>query len=658
MNQNTNTKQNITQPKSFKNWEKWERFRESKMEKMRQHKHNVERRLRGDNIGDWTYWSQRRDKLKRFPKQEALDPSWYTDNIYANQSLDLDDEVPDYIKYDRIFLHNNNHHHHHQQHDDPLYDDEDAFSVHHHHHHNKPKSPGREYKYPKSRSCCFGGGYEPTMRPPIQTMPKSSSFSTARANGNYAKMREIRNDPHHHCSKYVRDRDRMYRRCSVDSERDNDFLYSRNRDGHKSAKTVSHHRHSDEYHPRCKKTANDDAQCRSSKTEYIRNEWYTKYSKNSTKRNSDKNGNLSFDDDVTYPQRRDSSVCNDDYLLENLDTFDSYDDNYFESNHHRSSFDNEMDQFSIDDQAHSMLDDKFDNDFMDELTYRQPPPIIRNKSMLEVKPPCRFDDTSSDSTSYDLDDFNFDFEKYWEELDKTSLDIDLQNNNQNLSSNVTTKIKNVNVGRYNNGTLIDDSRMNDPYLIHSINKNNQIDDLMMSANQPLNGFIGNDFNSPFSNAVSGSPIRRLGHRVHPESSIFNNFAHDTGVTSQQNQLNNNNNNNNNSALSLINNIFSIYKPKKYSPLNCHSQQVGVKPVQCKKMNVPSTIRPLGAPQNDFMTSLKRPLLVTPSPCVEQPRFKIIPEKTGLKISPLYRFDFDNGAKLQLKSTARPLLFPH
>lgn len=600
---------------------------------MRQHKNNVERRLRGDNIGDWTYWSQRRDKLKRFPKQEALDPSWYTDNIYANQSLDLDDDVPDYIKYDRIFLHNNH------QHDDQLYDDEDVFSVHH-----KPKSPGREYKYPKSRSCCFGGGYEPTMRPPIQTMPKSSSFSTARTNANFAKIRDVRNDPHHHCSKY---RER-YRRCSEDSERDNDFMCSRNRDGHKSAKSVGIHQ-LDEYHQRCKKNANDEAQGRN-KTEYIRNEWYSKYSKNSTKRNSDKNGNLSFDDDVAYPQRRDSSICNDDYLLENLDTFDSYDDNYFETNNHRSSFDNEMDQFSIDDPAHTMLDDKFDNDFMDEFTYRQP---IRNKSMLEVKPPCRFDDTSSDSTDVDLDDFNFDFEKYWEELDKTSLDIDLQNNNHNLASNVITKVKNVNVSRYNNGTLMDDdiSRTNDRYLMHSINKNNHMDDLMMSNHRPHNGLIGNDFHPPL-NPVTGSPLHRLGHRIHPERSFFNNFTHDTGIASQQNQLNNN------SALSLINNIFSIYKPKKYSPLNCHSQQVGVKPVQCKKMNVPSTIRPLGAPQNDFMTSLKRPLLVTPSPCVEQPRFKIIPEKTGLKISPLYRFDFDNGGKFKLKSTARPLLFPH
>lgn len=596
---------------------------------MRQHKNNVERRLRGDNIGDWTYWSQRRDKLKRFPKQEALDPSWYTDNIYTNQSLDLDDDVPDYIKYDRIFLHNSN-----RQHDDSMYDD--AFtSVHH-----KPKSPGREYKYPKSRSCCFGGGYEPTMRPPIQTIPKSNSFSTARANANYAKMRDIRHDSHHHCSKY---RERYHRRCSVDSECDNDCLYARNRDGYKSAKAVGHHHHSHRHHfdetshSRCNKNSNDEAHGRN-RTDYIRNEWYCKYGKNATKRNSDKNGNLSFDDDapMMYPSRRDSSICNDDFLLENLDTFDSYDDNnYFETNNHRGSFDNEMDQFSIDDPAHTMLDDdKFDNDFMDE--YRQP---IRNKSMLEVKPPCRFDDTSSDSTTdVELDDFNFDFEKYWEELDKTSLDIDLQNNN--LASNITSKIKNVNVGRYNNGSLMDDnlSRTNDPYL--------------MQSHGPQNGFIGNGIHQPFGNGVTGSPFRRIGHRVHPERSIFNNFGHDTGIVSQQNQLNNN------SALSLINNIFSIYKPKKYSPLNCHSQQIGVKPVQCKKMNVPSTIRPLGAPQNDFMTSLKRPLLVTPTPCVEQPRFKIIPEKTGLKISPLYRFDFDDSPKVQLKSTARPLLFPH
>jgi len=129
-----------------------------------------------------------------------------------------------------------------------------------------------------------------------------------------------------------------------------------------------------------------------------------------------------------------------------------------------------------------------------------------------------------------------------------------------------------------------------------------------------------------------------------------------------------------SALSLINNIFSIYKPNKYSPENCQMNYES-KPEPCKKMNVPSTHRPLGAatvhpyPPHDYMhSSMKRPLLVS----ADQPHFKIIPEKTGLKISPLMSYEDYGGGGVggcgagggekahhhRLSSTARPLMLPH
>lgn len=85
------------------NYDNWERFRESKLEKMRQHKLSVEQRMRERDTGDnynyyWDninhcYSNQRH--AKKTPQKEcrqSLHPSWYTDNIHSNWSVDLDDE--------------------------------------------------------------------------------------------------------------------------------------------------------------------------------------------------------------------------------------------------------------------------------------------------------------------------------------------------------------------------------------------------------------------------------------------------------------------------------------------------------------------------------------------------------------------------------------
>lgn len=95
----------------------WDRFRESKLEKMRQHKLNVEQRMRenGGGVGDnySYYWdninhcysdqthsrgnrghSQVHQKMnnRNGAADHSLPSTWYTDNIYSNWSIDLDEE--------------------------------------------------------------------------------------------------------------------------------------------------------------------------------------------------------------------------------------------------------------------------------------------------------------------------------------------------------------------------------------------------------------------------------------------------------------------------------------------------------------------------------------------------------------------------------------
>jgi hypothetical protein len=222
-----------------------------------------------------------------------------------------------------------------------------------------------------------------------------------------------------------------------------------------------------------------------------------------------------------------------------------------------------------------------------------------SKTMLEVKPPDKYDDTESDSTDLDLDDFNLDFEKYWEELEE-----------KNLSTSSTLELQD-----------------------NFDSNNNQIDNKKLISDA------------------------------------------------------------NNNPISFIN---DFYKPTKYSPLNSKQHDYFQKILPPKKMNIPSTARPLGvitSPQEDYMMSMKRPLTlnnIIESPMgtpitsdhyyhdenMETAKFQIIPNKTGLKISPLYNFDHDNfhlvnsinnvfyencnniisKSKNKLKSTARPLAF--
>lgn len=156
-------------------------------------------------------------------------------------------------------------------------------------------------------------------------------------------------------------------------------------------------------------------------------------------------------------------------------------------------------------------------------------PTINNKSMLECVPPSKFDTSSdeSDSTNLDLDDFNFDFEKYWDELEdkRISSDLDIGHMRNKFDDNNNIKIKNVNVDRYVSEDFVDSMRYED-------------------------------------------------YRKAKE---------------QQ---------------KMLHNIFSIYKVNKYSQMNCNlrDRDYYMKILPPKKMNMPSTTRPLGK----FIALLENP----------------------------------------------------
>uniref|UniRef100_A0A182FCT2 Uncharacterized protein n=1 Tax=Anopheles albimanus TaxID=7167 RepID=A0A182FCT2_ANOAL len=373
-------------------------------------------------------------------------------------------------------------------------------------------------------------------------------------------------------------------------------------------------------------------------------------------------------------------------------------------------------------------------------------PPKTTKSMLEVKPPNRFDDTSSDSTDLELEDFNFDFEKYWEELEKPSptSPSELEERYGGVAGAVSSggsrahhhgkaaKVKNVNLNRcYNNGTVIDIYHDDDPY--HRDHYHYREGGLhgarsVKASNHAHNVHINNTSNNNNNNSVHRVPQqhhhttpRSKGsrHKVYPSASDGPRLAGlvdegDGGGGKQQGTTTTTTAsvpgsaiNNNSNAISFLNNIFSIYKPNKYSPLNCHVEQNYLKNIPAKKMNIVASsaaARPLGSRTTTSDgggadgSSTKRPLTVHPAKARHgatgtsggggggsamaatvrratssaaaaarhqqaaskdpQARFQIIPDKTGVKISPLYRLDAQDyrRARYKLKSTSRPLSF--
>ncbi|XP_031637110.1 uncharacterized protein LOC116349700 [Contarinia nasturtii] len=758
----TTTTSVMASSKTTKTSDKWEEFREKKLAEMKQHKINVERRMQTScNIDGQMYWSQRADKLKRYPKHEALHPAWYTENIYSNHSIDLETDdfggggagvaVGDQYgpnEYDRELFH------------------------------RKKTHIDTGYGYPKiSRSCCFGSGYDERPKPVL--MPKSSSFTGTSSRG-MSNVRTMYSTVEEESYLEVRRQNNTRNNMNRSGLRK---FYCWENDRHQNIerddlyRTNSHHHLDDDcymknsevyqierdrnYYKKPNIDGVHDVQA-TTNANYIRNIWHNRNRSASlykVQNVNEINGNYLEDYNMPYDmaQKRQQPPqpphhqqhqqhhhdldahhpFEEEYLIihqnkPNINLYsarNSFDDpisvSRRQSYHSNEMYTSDMDPYS---ERYLNRDKNCLDMYRDQSRHS-----IRSKSMLEVKPPNRYDDTSSDSTIDDLYDFNFDFANQYE--------LDYRNNNNattksilakensmcNASTSLTFKEKNINVDNYSEyrkctmDSIDDtDNELNDVDFISQSDEDEDInfnsltsprhsprhergpsryqtsqDNEYMLSNRGareryydncMSGTeyyptICNNSNNNNPNLISSngnSTINKGHHQINnmdlDDNKIINNNTIAVDAVDVDGNIVNMNSQESNGAISLINNIFSIYKPRKYSPVSCHrptSAAIANSQKVTKNMNIPSTARPLGAPDSDCLTSLKRPLtfgpscftsqkrnwFMPPTGSVDQAHFKIIPEKTGLKISPLYRFGYEDDSKLRLKCTARPLLFP-
>ncbi|XP_037902768.1 uncharacterized protein LOC119646397 [Hermetia illucens] len=258
--------------------------------------------------------------------------------------------------------------------------------------------------------------------------------------------------------------------------------------------------------------------------------------------------------------------------------------------------------------------------------------IKQSKSAIEVKPPEKYDEYStSDSTGVDLEDFNFDFEKYWEEIENESSPVEMKA--QKKYSKKGYEDKSSKSRHYR-----DDSR--------SISKCSEVEgaqikqDLLSGMlSPPNNGYRPANYHS---RSKFSAPFRRFSFKVFPKSINTHDNIYMQRHCKQDYA---------DRPLNLINNIFSIYKPNKYLPMNCY-QFNNDKPFFLKKSEFMNHVLQCEESRNEYVTSIKRPLIVT----ADQPRFEIIPRKTGLRVSPLYDSGYPQRKRQFLRSTARPLSF--
>lgn len=716
--------------KNDKNWENWERIREQKLEKMK-------------NICFESYRQSKRDKLLLSkPRPKQLDSTWYTDNIYSNRSDDLDEDyVPDCIKYgtygNRILRDIREH-------------DEDALPMRERRGEGEG-SPGyglqrskscKEFQYPKSQSCCFegnvfesgsgqsaaaGGGGGGTATTSILKnragVPKSYSFSASTKTMPFDII-DYELPP---ASNTRREKREAYRRSM-------NLLYSNSLDERALAHTC------------CAREQCTSAKC-------LLDDIYA----GSRRRNLHHSRNLAANLNVRSPadwlfDEADHRVgrgpkapppppqvicccAADDYTCHRAARRSPHCPGHHpaaeEEEHMHCRYDTDLEQFIRAERERLLLQDKFldeDERYLAQAQshhpqshgspgrrygqrYQRP---TRSKSLLDVPPPNLYDeDSCSDTTEIDLEDFNIDLEKYWEQLDKPPSPINMDMR-RNMHSSL--KVKNVNVRCYNNGQPIDmhdrehERLMIKKSLLEGMPSPPQLDSSGSSNNAAFTFFEHppaalhhhpqhlqqqhlqqqhlqqqhqpHPLHQPRHAGYGGG----YGHKVYPAADTlpsyqYNNFYPEHSslggsvLTQQPTAGIHHASAGGHSALSLINNIFSIYKPNKYSPENCQLNYES-KPEPCKKMNVPSTRRPLGAVScntgagmhggGEYLhSSMKRPLLVS----ADQPHFKIIPEKTGLKISPLLAYDDDHDGygglgvekasqHHRLSSTARPLMLPH
>ncbi|KAI8039751.1 hypothetical protein M5D96_007173 [Drosophila gunungcola] len=687
--------------KNDKNWENWERIREQKLEKMK-------------GICFESYRQSKRDKLLQAkPRPKQLDPTWYTDNIYSNRSDDMDEDyVPDCLKYGPFRTLRDIH---------ELDEKTGGMGGTEERRVDGEGSPGyglhrskscKEFQYPKSQSWCFegnvfeagggvasGSGSSGGPAPPAATasttttttsilknragVPKSYSFSATTktmpfdiidyelppaSNTRREKREALRRNMNALCSSSL---DRCCARDQCTSARcllEDIYPGSGSRVRPRAADWLFEERMGRQRTPAaptviCCCSAAEDCCCHRQRQ--------------------------APQPPLPPARPRSRPICPGHHPAAE------------EEEHMHCRYDTDLEHFIRAERERLLLQDKFldeDERYLAAAPARSPgrrypagnyhrPP--RSKSLLEMQPPTSLfdEDTCSDTTEIDLEDFNIDLEKYWEQLDKPPSPINMDMR-RNMHSSL--KVKNVNVRCYNNGQPIDlhdrehERLMIKKSLLEGMPSPPQLDSSESSffdsapavATAPAPG------HAYHHRTAYGAP-QGYGHKVYPTvdtlpSYQYNNFypehSHPTvgSVLTQQPTAGiHHPSAGGHSALSLINNIFSIYKPNKYSPENCQMNYES-KPEPCKKMNVPSTHRPLGAASHpypapsghDYMhSSMKRPLLIS----ADQPHFKIIPEKTGLKISPLLSYEDYGGGGCgggvekqhhRLSSTARPLMLPH
>lgn len=662
-----------------RSYEKWEMLREKKLESMKisSRPKIIERRLKTDEEALAKYNHQAtiqppqikprkpaqpkiaRHKENNYVQQQrkaSLDPNWYTDNIYQYQSFDDSDSeatnrrmptsasFPNYT-YGRHRSNRNRFHHHPDLNSSNNININISNANHAKFHAHSPyiESDGcdvtspyfeRYQNYPKSQSCNFSErcrDKESELR--SRSVPKSHSFSTNRSVRQHYDMDLIE------YQRYKRLMDQRYRDHGpplvsevVTRICDREGCFSDTCLVKNSSNTSQNIN-----------INNNIINNNNLNTTKIINDWDVR-----NKSNTYQDGN----DDRKYPRET---------IIDDVDTFDDddfiFNDGFsfqefpcqpirpsrqpryrgphyssmrfanFSENFNRRNrvYDRDLDELFRRERSKVLIRNRFDKlnkyseDFMDDYQQSFEDLFMENsidhhgnnlkpsKAMLEVNPPSRYDDTESDSTDLDLDDFNLDFEKYWEELE-----------DKNLSTTTLDIEGDESVDQYDTNN-------------NQINKNYDPDNSDHYNDQNNNPFY---YRNTFSKAT-----------IHPEINLKHN------------------------------DFFQKLLPTK-------------------RMNIPSTARPLGEgpcmPHDEYMFSLKRPLTlnnITESPIETSPKtsnsylqfdestakakFQIIPNKTGLKISPLYNLEFDNfqnsnrntfngrffhKSKNKLKSTSRPLLF--
>lgn len=538
---------------------------------MRIHKLNVESRLKENKDNAFLLRPVHPTTLKHEGRKTSLDPNWYTENIYSNQSIDNSDEEK---KRKRILQDLNGNEE----------ESDDLFML--------DLKPRGERRYPKSNSCCFAAIKD--TRPHIS---KSHSFCTAR--GSKFDFLEL--------TEYAAANNNNNAKCN-----------NRPLNNGKNCNYFC-----DRYTRTCDREGCVSETCFAKELKPVRN--------------NAADGNLSR---VTneWDLRNKNAIIDENDLFNDADIF-SFDDDVpppaavpvFEQR--PEVYDNGLEKLYKTERSKILLRSKFDklNKYTDDFTddYNKSfddllrvTDYVANKNDLSMDlKPSKYDDsdTESENTDLELDDFSFDLEQYWSELEKDDVDI-----NRNMLINNEKSVSKLDLDLLN---------ANDPYpeLAHKLQASSLSDTFPLSS-------------SPYHH----HPPHHLHHRDR-------------------------------NAFSLLNNIFSIYKPNKYSPLNCHQIEKNnrLKSLKTMKINALSSTRPLGMPRSPsvppYISSGSRPLVIYDHPpppllipelhhhaTMERPRFQIVPQKTGVKITPLYRLEYDHGMsgkhKYKLKSTTRPLMF--